>query len=229
MDVVEKDAASTRAQRGHPAAAAGLVFCALYLASYLAVRGLPDPAWSNQQISSYYTTDQADRLRIVALYAVPFAGIAFLWFLAAFRDQVARLAGNVNTTLATVQMLSGAAYVTLQFCPAAALASAHMALADAPRTADVTGARPVLFLGNTILIVFALRAAGVFMAAGTTRALRAGMFPKWFAVVSYVLAIVLMFTADSVRGVVLIFPLWIGVVSAVILIHRPRMLAERTA
>jgi hypothetical protein len=49
--------------------------------------------------------------------------------------------------------------------------------------------------------VFALRAAAVFMIAGTTRALRAGLFPRWFAMLSYLLAVTLVLTVAEVRAV----------------------------
>jgi hypothetical protein len=74
---------------------------------------------------------------------------------------------------------------------------------------------------DSILVVFALRAAGVFVAAGTTRALRSGLIPRWFAFVSYAVVIVLLLTVARVRAVSLLFPAWVGVMSVIVLVKRP--------
>lgn len=215
--------------RGNRAAAAGLIFCALYVVGYLAARGYPQAAWNDAEIREYYQSD-GDQLRFVALYLVPAAGIAFLWFLAVFRDHVVRLAGTENTMLSTVQLLTGAIYVTMQFSAAATMATVPLALEyGALSVTQIDAVRPLLLLGDTIMIVFALRAAGVFMIAGTTRALRSGLFPRWFAVASYLLALVLMVTTASARGFVLIFPLWIGAVSVLILLRHQKLIANLEA
>jgi hypothetical protein len=229
-ELVPPEPDEAAAIRGHRAAVAGLVFCLLYLVSFAAVRGLPRSNWSNTEINDYFESSQVRYLKIVALYLVPFAGIAFLWFLAAFRDRVVRLAGTESTVLSTVQMLSGAIYVTMQFSAAASIATVPLAFdRGALGAGDIDALRPFLLLGDTILVVFAVRAAAVFMMAGTTRALRAGLFPRWFAFVSYALALVLLFTTSRFRALGLIFPLWIGAVSLMILVRRQRLLVGHEA
>jgi hypothetical protein len=226
----EADDAVLDGVRGHRAAIAGLVFCVLYVVSFLAVRGMPRDSWSSAAIIDFYESKDVRFLKFVALFLVPFAGIAFLWFLAAFRDRVARLAARESTLLSTVQMLSGAIYVTMQFSAAASLATVPITLGSDELTPEqIDAVRPLLVLGETILVVFALRAAAVFMVAGTTRALRAGLFPRWFALVSYVLALVLVVSVATVRVVSLVFPLWIGVVSVLILVRRQRLLERQEA
>ncbi len=231
MDVTDDVAQQPdTATPGNRVAVAGLVFCALYLASFLAVRGMPRAAWSDEEILAYYSGANVRYLRLVTLYFVPFAGIAFLWFLAAFRERVVRLAGNENTMLSTVQILAGAIYVAMQFLAAASLVTVVFTLdIGEPTAADVDAVRPFLVLGDTILVVFALRAAAVFMMAGTTRARRAGLFPRWFAILSYVLVVVLVTTVAVMRFVTLIFPLWIGVASILVLVRRRHLLAPSDA
>jgi hypothetical protein len=86
------------------------------------------------------------------------------------------------------------------------------------------------WLGQDLVAgLVALRAAAVFMMAGTTRALRAGMFPRWFALMSYFLAITLVVTVAEVRAVSLIFPVWIGVASVLILLRRERLRTSHEA
>jgi hypothetical protein len=215
---------------GHRAAIAGIVFCVLYLLSFVAVRRIPRVSWSDERILAYYQGSKDGFLKFVALYVVPFAGIAFLWFLAAFRERVVRLAGSESPLLSTVQLLSGAIYVTMQFSAAATLVAAPLAFDSGLMPTDNIGAiRPFLVLGETILVVFALRAAAVFMMAGTTRALRAGLFPRWFAFTSYALAIILVLSVARVRVVTLVFPLWIGTVSVLILVRRRALLVTGEA
>jgi hypothetical protein len=206
---------------GNRMAVAGLVFTGLYLASFFAVRGLPKASWSDDEILAFYDSSDVGYTRLVTLYLVPFAGIAFLWFLAAFRDRVSKLAGTENTMLSTVQILSGAIYIAMQFSAAASIVTVVLTLdAGTPTPDSVQTVRPFLVLGDTILVVFALRAAAVFMMSGTTRALRAGLFRRWQAYLSYALALVLLLTAAEMRVTSLIFPLWIGAVSILILVRR---------
>jgi len=86
---------------------------------------------------------------------------------------------------------------------------------------DVFADRSLLIVGDSILVVYALRAAGVFIAAGTTRAVRSGLIPRWFAVVSYVLVVVLLLTVARVRAVSLLFPTWVAIMSLIVLVKRP--------
>ena len=118
----------------------------------------------------------------------------------------------------------------MQFAAAASIVTVILTLdAGVATAADVATVRPFLVMGDTILVVFALRAAAVFMMAGTTRALRAGLFPRWFALISYALAFTLVLTVAEVRAVSLVFPLWIGVSSILIRLRRERLLLEHEA
>ena len=61
--------------------------------------------------------------------------------------------------LSTVQILSGAIYVAMQFAAAASIVTVILTLdADVPTAADVATVRPFLVMGDTFLVVFALRA-----------------------------------------------------------------------
>jgi hypothetical protein len=55
--------------------------------------------------------------------------------------------------------------------------------------------------------------------------LRSGLIPRWFAVVSYALVIVLMLSVATVRAVALLFPVWVAVMSMIILVQRGRRAA----
>jgi hypothetical protein len=86
------------------------------------------PTWSDDEILAYHASGDVGYTRVVALYLAPFAGIAFLWFLAAFRDRVSKLAGTENMMLSTVQILSGSIYVAMQFSAAASIVTVVLTL-----------------------------------------------------------------------------------------------------
>jgi hypothetical protein len=90
---------------------------------------------------------------------------------------------------------------------------------------DASAERSLFVVGDSILLVHAKRSAGVFIAAGAARSLRSGLIPRWFAVVSYALVIVLMLSVARVRAVALLFPVWVAVMSMIILVQRGRRAA----
>ena len=60
----------------------------------------------------------------------------------------------------------------------------------------------------------------MFIAAGTTRALRSGLIPRWFAAISYMLVLVLLLTVARARAVTLLFPAWVATMSLLVLKRR---------
>jgi hypothetical protein len=65
--------------------------------------------------------------------------------------------------------------------------------------------------------VYALRMAAVFLICQATAWLRHGLMPKWLALPTYLVALVLLFVASEEAWSVLIFPVWIFIVSAYLL------------
>lgn len=207
---------------GSHAALAGLVFGVLYIAGFAVLGRVPTADATYQEVQSFYGSER-ERLIVVIVgaYLVPLAGIALLWFTAAVRQRVVSLAGGEDALLSTVQLLSAAVYVALLFAAVAVLTAPTIAVSSGTIVVDdILGARPLLVVGDTLLVVFALRAAGVFIAAGATRALRAGLIPRWFAIVSYVMVLVLLLTVARARAVTLLFPLWVAAMSLVVLKRR---------
>ena len=79
----------------------------------------------------------------------------------------------------------------------------------------------MLDFAQTTTMVFALRTAAVFVAAGTTRAHRAGLISRWFTLASYALTLVLLLVTTFFRPVVVLFPAWVAVVSVLVLRRVP--------
>ena len=195
---------------------AGLVFSALFIGSVLLLRKQPGAGSSAAEIQRWYLLDSARHLAIVGLYLVPFAGIAFLWFMAVIRQN---LGDREDRFFETVFLGSGLLFVAMVFAGAAVgggpLAAVRFQHAHVPSPETVTLVRGISY---TLLYVYGVRAAAVFMVSVSTIAARTGALPRWFVVVGYVLAVALLVSVTFSRFVVLLFPLWVGAVSIAILL-----------
>jgi hypothetical protein len=66
--------------------------------------------------------------------------------------------------------------------------------------------------------VYALRMAAVFLICQATAWLRHGLMPKWLELPTYVVALVLLFVVGVAAWAILIFPVWVFLVSAYLLV-----------
>ena len=148
-------------------------------------------------------------------YLVPFAGIAFLWFIAAIRSH---LGEREDRFFATVFLGSGLLFVGMLFaasaCAGAPLVSVKFLDQPPPDADTFLLARA---LGFSFLFIFAVRAAAVFMLVASTIGLRTGFLPRWLVLVGYVGGAVFLFSVTYIEGLVLIFPAWVIAVSVVML------------
>jgi hypothetical protein len=152
---------------------------------------------------------------IGGLYLAPFAGIMFLWFVAVIRDQIGE---REDRFFATVFFGSGLLFVGLLFTTAAVV-STPTALVGFLGGAQpsVEGMALLRALGYTLLFALSTRAAAVFMVATATIGIRSGVFPRWFALVGYLLGIVLLVAVSFADWFILVLPAWVAVVSLFIL------------
>lgn len=119
------------------AGVAGLVFAVLTTAALLLMRDIP-PA-TEAEFAAWWET-YAPRFYI-ALYLIPFAGIAFLWLLAALRHRIGR---REDQFFATVLLGSGLLFVAMLFASgaaAAALLSRPSGRTGRPMTSSCSAAR----------------------------------------------------------------------------------------
>jgi hypothetical protein len=197
------------------AAIAGIIFAVLYGTSrvllHLAIPPdvIPDTLWlgANAGMTSF------------ALNLIPFAGIAFLWFIGVIRD----LLGEMEDRLfATVFLGSGLLFLVLTFM-AGALAGGMLSAILQSNTITETGLytfnRAVLY---QIINIYSIRMAGVFMISMGTIWLRTGLMHRGWAYLSFVLALVLLLSIQFSFWVILIFPVWVFLVSVLILIRNMR-------
>src|SRR4051794_19251545 len=99
-----------RLETPRAAGVAGLAFAVLFVASILLVRNQPAVGSTPAQIRDFYLGEHAGRAALVGIYLVPFAGIAFLWFIAVIRNL---LADREDQFFATVFLGSGLLFVAM--------------------------------------------------------------------------------------------------------------------
>ena len=159
-----------------------------------------------------------------SLNLLPFAGIAFLWFIAVVRDQLGELEDRF---FATALLGGGLIFIALVFSAAAVAGGIITVLASGSESLIQSG---TYAFGRTeiaiVMHVYAMKMAGVFMITTSTISLRTRVFPRWMAVVGYVLAFVLLLGVGTIEWMTLIFPLWVLLISTYIL---TKNLRTRTA
>jgi hypothetical protein len=151
-----------------------------------------------------------------ALALVPFAGLAFLWFMGVAR---ARLGTKEDQFFSTVLLGSGLLFLAMVFAAAATTGAIVAAAANDPEAfaASTTYAFARQAVAQ-ILTIFALRMAAVFLLSQATLWLRTRVMPRWMALVTIVVALVLLFVFTQSWWVVLVFPIWVLLVSVFILV-----------
>jgi len=196
------------------AAIAGIVFSVLVTAALVLVRvAVPaDPSDAGRWLSDSSWRDSV----LLALGLVPFAGIAFLWFVGVLRDHMGE---GEDRFFATVFLGSGLLFVATLFV-AAAVAAGLVATAGQNRDSLFTsgawavGRRATYELMN----VYAMRMAAVFTLATSTILLRTRLAPRWLVASGYAIAILLLVTVGFFAWVELVFPAWVLVLSVYVLI-----------
>jgi hypothetical protein len=206
--------------RGSRIALAGFLFSLLFVIAWFLLRGSPSFDATDEELAAYYG-DPGKRSNAVfaGLYVIPLAGIAFIWFMAALRDRSLRSATRENTILSTAHVVAGVLVVTSLF----SLAAVELAvawLAETGAGVDVASSRSLLALGQSSSDIMALRSAAVFVGVSATRAVRSGLFPRAYGVLSLLTAVALLFVYESVSVVTLLFPAWVAGSAALILVRR---------
>ena len=190
---------------------AGLVFAVTMTTSLVLLR--IDPLVLSN-VDEGGSPSQVSNATLVALYLIPFSGIAFSWFLAALRRRIGRLEDQF---FATVFLASGLLFVAMLF---AAGAAASAAVAASRFDTHAAGSVALLFgasLAKTLFYGFAVKMAGAFMLVSSTIGRRTGTLPRWFTFVGMLAGIVMLFSVGFFEPLALIFPAWVAGVSVLLL------------
>lgn len=216
MDITTTNLTRRGLKTPRAAAIAGIIFAVLSITAQVLIR-LSVPTDTSD--TGAWLSGQASTVSL-ALGMVPFAGIAFLWFMGVVR---ARLGHLEDQFFSTVFYGSGLLYLSLTFV-AAALAGSL--LADSSLQANKVAGAIMYSFGRLTMYqisnVYALRMSGVFMISLGTIWLRTGTMPRWLAFVTYALALVLLVSISLSVWFTLIFPAWVFVISVFILVGNLR-------
>jgi hypothetical protein len=202
-----------------PRAVAGILFAVLFSGSLVLIR-LSIPA--NVEDSGVWLKQRAGTVTL-ALSLLPFAGIAFLWFMGVVRDRLGQLEDQF---FSTVFFGSGLLFLAMIFA-SAAIAGGTLATyaVESSRLLDsgvYTFARTVMYRSTN---VYAIKMAGVFMISLGTIWVRTRVMPRWLAFLTYALALGLLLSISSSLWVTLLFPGWVCVVSVYVLMSNLRRLS----
>lgn len=194
------------------AALAGIVFAVLLLAAMTMMQ----LATADASPESLQSDAQRRNLIRLSLNVVPFAGIAFLWFIGVIREQL----GDIEDRLfSTVFLGSGLLFLAMLFAGAVTTTSLMEMLAGPSVDEDVWA------FGRdstrALISVYAMRMAAVFTLSVSTVGLRTAAIPTWVSYLGYASALVLLLSAGEQEWVQLVFPAWVLLVSVVILFTRP--------
>ena len=202
------------------AAVAGVLFSILLITSQLLI-WVSIPANVGDAASEVIA--QSKRISL-ALNMLPFAGIAFLWFIAVVRD---RLGAMEDRFFATVFLGSGLLYIAMTFTSAALAGGLIRVLSSSPEILQQPGAyalsRAQIY---QTMNIYGIKMAGVFMFSTSTILLRTGIVRRWIPLLGYALGVLLLLSIGIIVWVPLVFPVWVFLLSTVILLENRAMVAS---
>ena len=198
------------------AAIAGMLFSFLLMAAFSLLR-ISVPA-DPQEPGSWLRTNSSTIA--LAINLVPFAGIAFLWFIGVLRDRLGQLEDRF---FATVFFGGGLLFLGMLFTAAATIGAILMAFATQPEelvnSATFHFARATVY---NLVNIYMIKMAAVFMITASTLALTTGFTPRWLAIFGYILALLLLIGSYYISWSFSVFPVWVFLISFYILRYNLR-------
>ena len=205
------------------AALAGIIFAILFIISIVLIRiSIPESPID----SGTWLAENSGRISF-AISLVPFAGIAFLWFLGVIRDRLGELEDRF---FSTVFFGSGLLFMAMTFVSAAVAGAILNIYAVQPESLSQTPTYAFnRVLMYQIINVYGLRMAGVFMMSLGTIWIKTKVMPRLLVFLTYGLSLVLMLGLNLSLWMSLAFPGWVFVISLTILILNFRRKTLTTA
>ena len=210
---VSKTHLSYRPLRTPKAAAfAGIGFAVLQTISFILLRiSVPTDSY----LQNSWIVERSGEITL-ALGLLPFAGIAFLWFMGVIRDRLGHLEDQFFSTLF---FGSGLLYLAMTFATAAIAGGLITVYALEP---DLMFSGGFYLFGQAMIFkfnnVYATRMAGMFVTSLGTIWIRTGLMPRWLSIITYLTALILLVGISVVPWLTLAFPLWVFLISAYILV-----------
>ena len=193
---------------------AGIAFCILSVTSLLLMSSVIPPYGQGSASEVVKHSQTISR----SLNLVPFAGIAFLWFVGVLRDHLGEFEDRF---VATVFLGSGLLYIAMFFASAAIAGGLLAVLSSGTENLVHTGTYAVSRAEiNQMLNIYGIKMAGVFMMSFSTISLRTRVIPRWLALLGCALALLLLLSIGTIAWAPMVFPLWVFLISIRILIEK---------
>ena len=193
------------------AAIAGMLFSVLTMVAFwLLWYSVPD----DPQEPGLWLATNSNAVAL-GLNLVPFAGIAFLWFIGVLRD---RLGEAEDRFFATVFFGSGLLFLGMLFTAAAMVGAILIGFNAQPK--ELVNSATFHFVrasAHTIMHNYMVKMAAVFMMTASTLAIYVRFAPRWLALLGYLLSLLLLFGSYYIRWSFVLFPLWVFLMSTHIL------------
>lgn len=197
------------------AAIGGLVFAAL-MAVVLFLFRAAFPVDQYLDTKAMPTPEALSQAR-TALFLVPYAGIAFIWFTAALHYNL----GSTDQRLFTTVFIgSGLLFVAVVFV-AAAFASAELTALE--RGIDLTDGNRIIpaVAVNELLVGYSARMSAVFCLSLSTMGRLRKALPPWLYLFGTATGLFLLLVPFGVPLVEFLFPVWVATISIFLLIKNP--------
>ncbi|MFD7553717.1 MULTISPECIES: hypothetical protein [unclassified Streptomyces] len=199
------DTATARLYAPRAAGAAGVAFAVLLAAAIVLMRLAIPSGGAGEAVP------EEDRWAVrLALEIVPFAGIAFLWFMGAMRAHVGEVEDKFFATV-----FLGSGFICAATLFVAAGAAGTVLAEDTPSDFG-------RHYAYTILATYSMRMAAVFVLSTSMMGRRLGVFPRPLIALGVLVGLVLLVVGSGVPWSELVFPVWAFVISVHILRMRPR-------
>lgn len=198
------------------AAIAGIVFAILFSTSYFLI--LQHAPGNSGNLDKWLALNSESLSTGISL--LPYAAIAFLWFMAVVRDGIGHLEDQFFSTLL---FGSGLLYLCMTLMSAALASGALAVFVKHPELATKSGFLDVIrAISNESMSIYAVRMAGMFLFVLGSIWTRTGLAPRWLAALTFASALLLLFTVSLNRWMVMVFPSWVLLVSIFILVKNYR-------
>jgi hypothetical protein len=203
------------------AAVAGIMFAVLAFVASGLLTAQPLPSATPQEISAWFA-DSGNRLSMIAgLSVTTVAAITFLWFIAVIRR---RVGDKEDQFFATVFLGSGILVTGILVTGATATASVAIGVELLDGAVPSAGTFTVIIgFGQGLLLLVLPRVEAVFIIVTSTVGFRTGAFPRWLALFGYIVGAGMFVVPLLLEPILLAFPIWVGVMSSVLLVRRKRV------
>jgi len=195
------------------AAIAGILFSGLLVAIMLLfLSSVPRDALDQ----GMWLSTSRDRV-VLATGLMPFAGVAFLWFIGVLRDRLGHLEDRF---FATVFFGSALLFLAMLFTSAATIGAIMLvaSVSEPNEWISSTAFRFARAASYIIMNVYAIKMAAVFMISTSTVVIRTGIVPRWIALLGFLLALVLLIGSSFISWSFAVLPVWVLLISVYILI-----------